>query len=141
MAVNILIVDDSLPMRSVIIKTIKASGFGAVNFYQAADGIKALEILKDEWMDLVITDYNMPDMNGAELISEMKKDDELRSIPAIVVTTEGSRKKIQEFTEKGAAGYVKKPFTPEAIREQLTLLLGEMHDENSNENSDDDLDF
>ncbi len=141
MAVNILIVDDSLPMRSVIIKTIKASGFGAANFYQASDGIKALEVLKDEWMDLVITDYNMPDMDGAELIIEMKKDDELKSIPVIVVTTEGSQKKVREFAEKGATDYVKKPFTPETIREKLTQILGEMQDEENFENGDDGLDF
>ncbi len=142
MAVNILIVDDSLPMRSVIIKTIKASGFGASNFYQAADGKEAFKVLKDEWIDLVITDYNMPYMNGVELISEMKKDDdELSSIPIIVVTTDGSQKKIQEFKEKGADGYVKKPFTPEIIREKLTQLLGEMQDEESVENGDDGFDF
>jgi len=141
MAVNILIVDDSLPMRSVIIKTIKASGFGTADFYQAPDGIKALEVLRSEWIDLVVTDYNMPDMNGAELIIEMKKDDELRTIPIIVVTTEGSHKKIQEFSEIGANGYVKKPFSPEIIREKLTQLLGEMQDEDSSEDSDDGLDF
>ena len=141
MAVNILVVDDSLPMRSVIMKTIKASGFGAANFYQASDGAKALEELKNEWMDLVITDYNMPEMNGGELITEMKKDDDLNSIPVIVVTTEGSKEKVEEFAEMGADAYVKKPFTPETIKEKLTQLLGEMHDEDSIEDSDDDLDF
>ncbi len=141
MAVNMLIVDDSLPMRSVIIKTIKASGFGAANFYQASDGNEALIILKDEWLDIVITDYNMPDMNGLELILEMKTDSELNNIPVIVVTTEGSQKKVQEFMEQGASGYVKKPFTPEMIREKLTQILGEMEDEEELENSDDGLDF
>ncbi len=141
MAVNILIVDDSLPMRSVIIKTIKASGYGSANFYQAGDGKEALKILKDEWLDLVVTDYNMPDMNGIELISAMKKDEVLSSIPVIVVTTEGSQKKIEEFREKGATDYVKKPFTSEAIREKLTQVLGETQDEESFEDSDDGLDF
>jgi len=141
MAVNILVVDDSLPMRSVIMKTIKASGFGAANFFQASDGAKALEELRNEWMDLVITDYNMPEMNGGELITEMKKDDDLSSIPVIVVTTEGSKEKVEEFAEMGADAYVKKPFTPETIKEKLTQLLGEMHDEDSIEDSDDDLDF
>ncbi len=141
MSVNILIVDDSLPMRSVIIKTIKSSGFGAANFFQAGDGKEALKVLKDEWLDLVVTDYNMPDMNGVELITEMKKDEGLSSIPIIVVTTEGSQKKIDEFIEKGATGYVKKPFTPETIREKLTQILGEMEDEDSFEDGDDGLDF
>jgi two-component system, chemotaxis family, chemotaxis protein CheY len=141
MAVNILVVDDSLPMRSVIMKTIKASGFGAANFYQAPDGAKALEELRKEWMDLVITDYNMPEMNGGELITEMKKDDDLSSIPVIVVTTEGSKEKVEKFAEMGADAYIKKPFTPETIKEKLTQLLGEMYDEDSIEDSDDDLDF
>jgi len=141
MAANILIVDDSLPMRSVIIKNIKASGFGAGTFYQAPDGNEALKVLKSEWVDLVITDYNMPDMDGAELVSEMKKDDELKTIPVIIVTTEGSQKKVQEFMEKGADGYIKKPFTPEMIREKLTQLLGEIHNENDIENCDDGIDF
>lgn len=141
MAVNILVVDDSLPMRSVIMKTIKASGFGAANFFQASDGAKALEELRNKWMDLVITDYNMPEMNGGELITEMKKDDDLNSIPVIVVTTEGSKEKVEEFAKMGADAYVKKPFTPETIKEKLTQLLGEMHDEDSIEDSDDDLDF
>jgi len=131
MAVNILVVDDSLPMRSVIMKTIKASGFGAANFFQAPDGAKALEELRSEWMDLVITDYNMPEMNGGELIMEMKKDDDLSSIPVIVVTTEGSREKVEEFEKMGADAYVKKPFTPER----------EMQDEDSSEDGDGDFDF
>lgn len=141
MTVNILVVDDSLPMRSVIIKTIKASGFGSASFFEAENGMKAMEVLRSEWMDLVITDYNMPDMNGGELISEMKKDDTLSTVPVIVVTTEGSREKMQELTEKGADSYIKKPFTPEMIKEKLTDLLGEMQDENSIESGDDDLDF
>lgn len=141
MAVNVLIVDDSLPMRSVIIKTIKASGFGTANFFQASNGNEALTVLRDEWLDLVITDYNMPDMNGLELILEMKQDEALNAVPVIVVTTEGSRKKVEEFMEKGATAYIKKPFTPEAIREKLTQILGEIQDEDSFEESDDGLDF
>ena len=141
MAVNMLIVDDSLPMRSVIIKTIKASGFGSTCFFQASNGKEALEILGDEWLDLVITDFNMPDMNGLELIAEMKKDDALKSVPVIVVTTEGSQKKAEEFLEKGAAAYVKKPFTPEMIKEKLIQILGEMKDEEGVEGGDDGLDF
>jgi two-component system chemotaxis response regulator CheY len=145
MAFKILIVDDSLPMRSVIKKTIKASGFGAADFLEASDGQEALKVLGHEWLDLVITDYNMPNMNGMELIQEMKKDEILGSIPVLVVTTEGSRKKVQEFLDMGASGYTKKPFTPESIRQKLTQILGESEDddtvEDSFEDSDDDLDF
>lgn len=141
MAYKLLVVDDSLPMRSIIIRTIKASGFSDAEFLQAGNGKEALEILANDWVDLVVTDYNMPDMNGMELINEMKKDDILHAIPVLVVTTEGSRQKVEEFLAKGAAGYVKKPFTPEAIRDHITKILGEVDDEASTEKGDDSLDF
>jgi two-component system chemotaxis response regulator CheY len=136
-----LVVDDSLPMRAIIIRTIKASGFQDTEFLQAGNGEEALKVLGDEWLDLVITDYNMPDMNGMELIQEMKKDDILNAIPVLVVTTEGSKQKVEEFIQKGASGYVKKPFTPEDIRFELTKILGEPENEGSIENGDDDFDF
>lgn len=142
MAVNILVVDDSLPMRSVIIKNIKASGYGSANFFQAENGKVALSLLENEWIDIVLTDYNMPDMNGLELICRIKSDEELSRLPVIVITTEGSQEKIEEFLNKGAADYIKKPFSPEDIREKLIKILGESYGEESNdEQSDDDLDF
>jgi two-component system chemotaxis response regulator CheY len=141
MAYNILIVDDSLPMRAVISKTIKSSGFGSANFFEAANGQEALDVLKSEWLDLVITDYNMPEMDGMQLISEMKKDDIFGSIPILVVTTEGSQEKVEKFISIGATGYIKKPFTPEKIKHILTQILGETDDETGIDDSDDDLDF
>lgn len=141
MAYKLLVVDDSLPMRSIIIRTIKASGFSDAEFFQAGNGKEALALLANEWVDLVVTDYNMPDMNGMELIQEMKKDDILQVIPVLVVTTEGSQQKVEEFIAKGAAGYVKKPFTPEAIRDQITHILGDVSDGKSAEEGDDSLDF
>ena len=141
MSYKMLVVDDSLPMRSIIVRTIKASGFTNAEFLEASNGKEALDVLRNEWLDLVITDYNMPDMNGMELIHEMKKDEILNEIPVLVVTTEGSKQKVEEFIEKGAAGYVKKPFTPEAIRGELIKILGEAEDEGSFEDGDDDLDF
>jgi two-component system chemotaxis response regulator CheY len=141
MTYKMLIVDDSLPMRAIIIRTIKASGFMETEFLQAGDGEEALAVLGNEWVDLVITDYNMPDMNGMELIQKMKKDEILHAIPVLVVTTEGSRQKVEAFIDEGAAGYVKKPFTPETIRFELTKILGEPENEGSIEGSDDDFDF
>ena len=142
MAINILVVDDSLPMRSVIIKIVKASGYGSANFFQAENGKEALLLLGSEWIDIVLTDYNMPDMNGLELLSCIKSDDDLLRIPVLVITTEGSQQKIEEFLNKGAADYIKKPFSPEEIYEKLTNILGENHDEESDdEESDDELDF
>ena len=142
MAYNILIVDDSLPMRAVIKKTVMASGFDVGQVYEASNGNEALKILREEWLDLVLTDYNMPDMDGMELISNMKKDEILNAIPVVVVTTEGSEQRVKEFMEKGAADYIKKPFTPEEIRQRLNHIMGETNDgEGSTDFSDEGLDF
>ncbi|MBW1861592.1 MAG: response regulator [Deltaproteobacteria bacterium] len=142
MAYKVLIVDDSLPMRSVVKKTIKASGFKVSQFFDASNGEEALNILREEWLDLVLTDYNMPDMNGLELIEEMKKNEELKTIPVVMVTTEGSQQRVEEFMEKGVADYIKKPFTPEEVRNKLNRIMGETEDgEGSPDISDEDLDF
>jgi len=142
MAYNILIVDDSTPMRAVIKKVVKASGFNVGQFFEAANGIEALKILNQEWLDLVLTDYNMPDMNGLGLVEEMKKDEELKSVPVVMITTEGSRERVEEFMEKGVMDYIKKPFTPEQIKQKLMQIIGETEDEERTpDNGDEELDF
>ncbi len=142
MAYNILIVDDSTPMRSVIKKVVKASGFNVGQVFEAANGIEALKILNQEWLDLVLTDYNMPDMNGLELVEEMKKDEELKSVPVVMITTEGSRERVEEFMEKGVLDYIKKPFTPEQIKQKLMQIIGETEDEERTpDNGDEEFDF
>jgi len=142
MAYNILIVDDSIPMRAVIKKTIKASGFNVGEIFEAADGREALEIMRREWLDLVVSDYNMPGMNGLEMLEEMKKDEVLRSVPVVMVTTEGSRERVDLFMKIGVTDYVKKPFTPEEVRSKLDRIMGE--DENGQgpvDEDDEGLDF
>jgi two-component system chemotaxis response regulator CheY len=141
MAFNILVVDDSLPMRKVIRKTIMASGFAMADYDEASDGSEALKIMRDKWVDIVVTDYNMPGMNGLELVDEMKKDEILRTIPVLVITTEGSRTRMEEFGEKGVSGYIRKPFTPEEIRAKLHEILGDVHDDEGYEESDGSVDF
>jgi len=119
MAYNILIVDDSTPMRAVIKKVVKASGF-----------------------NVGLTDYNMPHMNGLELVEEMNKDEDLKSIPSIMITTEGSRERVQEFMAKGVMDYIKKPFTPEQIKQKLKQVMGATEDEKQRyDNGDKKLDF
>jgi len=104
MAFNVLIVDDSSTMRSVIKKIIKVSGFDVGTFLEAGDGVEALEVLQQDWVDLVLSDINMPNMNGLELIGKMGEDDMLKSIPVVMVTTEGSGEKIEKSKALGAAG-------------------------------------
>lgn len=142
MAFNVLIVDDSLSMRSVIKKTIRVSGFKVGEYFEAADGKEALKILADAWVDLVLTDINMPNMDGLELIAEMHNDQILRSIPVVMVTTEGSEKSVQKSMEMGAKGYIKKPFQPEDIKRILNSIMGEAEDgESDDDQSDEGFDF
>ena len=141
MAFNVLIVDDSSSMRAVVKKIIKASGFSVGELWEASDGKEALKLLTDEWMDLVLTDINMPNMNGMELITEMKKDELLRFIPVVVVTTEGSEKRMQEAMGLGASGYVKKPFLPEDIKRTLNSIMGEGDGQSDYDGDDEACDF
>ena len=141
MPYNILIVDDSFPMRAVIKKVIRASGVDIGELHEAANGIEALAKLDAEWLDLVMTDYNMPEMNGLDLLKAMKEDEMLNSIPVVMVTTEGSDERIEEFMDTGANAYIKKPFTPEQIRSQILTLLGgspdgQIHDDQCDEGLD-----
>jgi two-component system chemotaxis response regulator CheY len=128
MSFNVLVVDDSSSMRAVIKKIIKVSGFNVGECLEAADGKEALKVLADKWVDLVLTDINMPNMSGLELIAEIKRDQLLQSIPVVMVTTEGSRERMQESMELGASGYIKKPFTPEDIKKTLNKIMGETED-------------
>ena len=141
MSYSILIVDDSLPMRSVIKRTIKAAGYGNADLLEAANGQEAIDLLKNSWVDIVMTDYNMPVMNGLELIKNIKKDEISKDIPVIVISTEGNESKIQEFMDSGAEGYITKPFTAEAIRDLIVNILGEVDYEEDLDESDDDFDF
>ena len=125
MAFNVLIVDDSSCMRAVIKKTLKVSGFNVGQFLMAGDGKEALKVLEGEWVDIILTDINMPNMNGIELLTEVKKDEMLKSIPVVMITTEGSDKVMQESIGLGAQGYVKKPFRPEEIKRILNGIMGE----------------
>ncbi len=141
MSYSILIVDDSLPMRSVIKRTIKAAGYGSGDLLEAANGQEAIDLLKKSWVDIIMTDYNMPVMNGLELIQAIKKDEISKDIPVVVISTEGNESKIQEFMDSGAAGYITKPFTAEAIRDLIVNILGEVDYEEDLDESDDDFDF
>lgn len=141
MAFNVLIVDDSSTMRAVVKKAIKVSGFDVGEYREAADGQEALETLRRHWVDVVLTDINMPHLNGLELVAKMREDELLKSIPVIMVSTEGSEKKVQESIRLGASGYIKKPFQPEDIKRTLGEVMGEAEeghgdDPNAPEGSD-----
>ncbi|HOQ89467.1 MAG TPA: response regulator [Candidatus Hydrogenedentes bacterium] len=124
MAYNILVVDDSATVRAVIRKTLELSGIELGEFLEAANGKEGLETLRKSWVDLVFCDINMPVMNGEEMIRAMREDEELRSIPVVVVSTEASSTRIESLHRLGVQDYIKKPFTPEMLRNVVKTLLG-----------------
>lgn len=125
MSLNVLIVDDSITIRSVMEKTLHLAGVQTNVVHHAANGKEALDILGKEWIDLIFADINMPVMNGVEMIEKMSHDGLLKTIPVVVVSTEGSQTRIEQLKDKGVTAYIRKPFQPEdfkAIVEDLTGL-------------------
>jgi len=124
MALNILIVDDSQVVRGMIAKTLSLAGVPINEIHQAANGREALQILKDHWIDLVLSDINMPVVDGLEMIAQMKRDEVLKTIPIIVVSTEGSTTRMEQLKAQGIHAYIRKPFTPEQIRTVVDKVIG-----------------
>ena len=122
MAINVLIVDDSGVMRAMILKSMRMSGLPLGDVYQAGNGKEGLEALNNNWIDLVVVDINMPVMNGEEMIDNMKQNDEMKDIPIVVISTEGSEQRLERLKKKGAA-FIHKPFTPETIRDTIRGIL------------------
>jgi two-component system, chemotaxis family, chemotaxis protein CheY len=91
--------------------------------YDAGDGQEALEVLKTKTIGLVLSDINMPKMDGLQLLAAMKNTPEWRDIPVVMITTEGGETKVGEAVKLGAAGYVRKPFTADQIKEKLAGIL------------------
>jgi two-component system chemotaxis response regulator CheY len=128
MAFHLMIVDDSPSMRAFIVRVIWLSGLEVGVCMQASNGQEALDLLKTNWIDIVLTDINMPVMNGEEFVCCLEKDEMLRTIPVLVVSTDGSEHRVQRMMSLGAKGYVKKPFSPELLRKSMEDLLGVSHD-------------
>ena len=123
MAQNILIVDDSRTMRMVIQKCVLLSGFEVGNFWEAGDGQEALVALRAHKVDLILSDLNMPRMNGIEMFKELQRDETLRHIPVLFITTLGDEKIMKEASDLGIKAYLQKPFHPEKIREILRRAM------------------
>ena len=126
MAYHLLIVDDSPTMRRVIRKTVTLSGVVLSECWEAGDGQEALEILRRHPIDLILTDINMPRMNGLEMLKEMQKEERWRKIPVVLITSQDNNEHFREASAWGVKGYLQKPFYPETLRD----LLSRMEEEN-----------
>lgn len=118
---RVLIVDDSPVSRRYIQRILNVSGFSIDEFLEAENGVAAIEALKTNAVDLVVTDVNMPEMNGDELVRWI--DREHRSLPVVIVSTDSSLARVQRLTRVGPRGYVSKPFSPETLRAEIDRVL------------------
>jgi two-component system chemotaxis response regulator CheY len=121
---DVLIVDDSTVIRQMVRRTMDLAGLDVGEVYEASNGIEALAQLNDHDVAVMLVDINMPTMNGVQLLRRMKENQRLKDIPIVVVSTEGSRERIEQLEEIGAFGYVRKPFQPEQLRDVLKPLIG-----------------
>ncbi len=127
MAFRVLIADDSPAMRLVIRRVVDLSGFEVDRFVEASDGLEALRLLGGQTVDIVLTDINMPNMNGEQLLIALQADEKLKQRPVVVVSTDATRHRIERMLELGARGYITKPFQPEGLRGELERVLGVDH--------------
>ncbi len=118
---KILIAEDSPTMRGLIISTLSA--LGDFEFFEAANGFEALRLLPRNQVDLVITDINMPDINGLELVSFIKQNPNYRNIPLFIVSTEGHERDKQKGLALGAEAYLVKPFSPQELQALVRQFL------------------
>lgn len=118
---KILIVDDFATMRKIVRNVLKKIGFK--NMIEADNGKAALKALKKEEIDLVLCDWNMPEMPGIDLLKTLKSDDELKDIPFIMITAEAQKDNIIEAVKAGVSSYIVKPFTAEIINEKLNVIF------------------
>ena len=120
---NVLVVDDSAMMRKIVIKNLRDCGYN-VSIVEASDGKEGLDKFAAGGIDLVLSDWNMPNMDGLTMVREIRKLDPDKKVPVIMITTEGSADKVKEAVLAGASNYLSKPFTPERFKEKLAKILG-----------------
>jgi two-component system chemotaxis response regulator CheY len=121
---KVLLVDDSAVMRKIIQRNIKETGLIVDEFVEAGDGNQALEKVNDNGdLDLILLDWNMPNMSGIEFVKTLRELNLPKRIPVVMVTTEGSDAKVSEARENGADGYLTKPFTASQLRDALGSYL------------------
>ena len=120
---DVLIVDDSAAIRKILQRVLRQAEIPIGSVFEAGDGVEALSMLTARNVGLILSDINMPNMDGLELLSKVKANESWRNLPMIMVSTEGSQAKVLEAVELGAAGYVRKPFTAEQIKEKLAAFF------------------
>jgi two-component system chemotaxis response regulator CheY len=120
---DVLVVDDSAAIRKILQRVLRQTGMAIHTIHEAGDGQQALTLLGTQTVDLILSDINMPKMDGLQMLAALKASDQWRHIPVVMITTEGGETKVAEAVKLGAAGYVRKPFTADQIKEKLAGII------------------
>jgi len=121
--VSVLIVDDSAVMRKIVERSLRQAGIELDKVLEADSGATALTVIQQNVPDMIFSDVNMPTMDGIEFIRQLKGVESAKSVPVVMITTEGSQTRVMEALSLGAQGYIRKPFTPDQVRAQVVPLL------------------
>lgn len=124
MPYRVMIVDDSPSMRAFVRRVMDLSGFQVDQCLNAGNGVQGLALLERQAVDIILTDINMPEMNGEEFLRRLEEHERYRAIPVVVISTDATENRMQRMLQLGAKGYIAKPFSPEALRTELERVLG-----------------
>lgn len=121
--IQTLIVDDSSVMRKIVERALRQAGLSAMKVHEAGNGLEGLEVLRAVSIDLVLSDINMPSMDGLEFLRQIRAQKLAPGVPVVMITTESSEEHVKQAIASGARGYIRKPFTPEQVKERVLPLI------------------
>jgi two-component system chemotaxis response regulator CheY len=121
--IRALIVDDSTVMRKIVERSLRQAGLDQLVVYEAGSGTEGLDVLKSKQVDLILSDINMPSMDGLEFLRQIKAQNLAPGVPVVMITTESSEEHVKQAILAGAQGYIRKPFTAEQVKERVLALL------------------
>lgn len=121
--IRVLIMDDSSVMRKIIERALRQSGIESLVVYEACSGVEGLEVLRSKQVELILSDINMPSMDGLEFLRQVRIQNLADGVPVVMITTESSEEHVMQAIQAGARGYLRKPFTPDQVRERVAPLL------------------
>ncbi len=121
--VRTLIVDDSSVMRKIVERALRQAGLDPLVVHEAGSGTEGLDVLKTRQVDLILSDINMPSMDGLEFLRQIRMQSLAPGVPVVMITTESSEEHVRQAIQAGAQGYIRKPFTAEQIKERVLPLV------------------
>jgi two-component system, chemotaxis family, chemotaxis protein CheY len=121
--IRTLIVDDSSVMRKIVERSLRQAGLDPLVVFEAGSGTEGLDVLRGKQVDLILSDINMPSMDGLEFLRQVREQNLAPGVPVVMITTESSEEHVKQAISAGAQGYIRKPFTAEQVKERVLPLV------------------